>query len=257
MDPISIALPVGAVETTMLASVRVAAFLVIAPPFSQRAVPATIKVALALGIALAVAPRLDPLPSDTTPAFVGSLVGQAVIGAALGFLVSMVFSAVQSAGSLVDLFGGFQLATAYDPMSQTSGGPFGRLYQTTAMVLLFASDGYQVVLAGLVRTFDALPLGALLDPAALGHTLTDGLTQMFLAALQIAGPLIVVLFLADVGLGLLTRVAPALNAFAMGFPLKILLTLIFGSLAFLALPTVMEALTGRSVEQMLGVVTTP
>jgi len=254
VDPISIALPVGAVETTMLASVRVAAFLVIAPPFSQRAVPGTIKIALALGIALAVSPRLDPLPSDTTPAFVGSLVGQAVIGAALGFLVSLVFSAVQSAGSLIDLFGGFQLATAYDPMSQTSGGPFGRLYQMTAMVLLFASDGYQVVLAGLVRTFDALPLGAMLDPAALGHTLTDGLTQMFLAALQIAGPLIVVLFLADVGLGLLTRVAPALNAFAMGFPLKILLTLVFGSLAFLALPTVMEALTGRSVEQMLGVV---
>lgn len=254
MDPISITLPVGAVETTMLASVRVAAFLVIAPPFSQRAVPGVVKVALALGIALAVAPRLDPLPSDTTPAFVGALVGQAVIGAGLGFLVSLVFSAVQSAGALVDLFGGFQLATAYDPMTQTAGAQFGRLYQMTAVVLLFASDGYQVVLAGLVRTFDALPLGAMLDPAALASTLTSGLTQMFVAALQIAGPLLVVLFLADVGLGLLTRVAPALNAFAMGFPLKILLTLIFGSLAFLALPGIVASLTGRSVEGMLGVV---
>jgi flagellar biosynthetic protein FliR len=253
VDPISITLPVQAVETTMLASVRVAAFLVIAPPFSQRVVPGFVKVALALALALAVAPRLDPLPSDTTPTFVASLVAQAVIGGALGFLVSLVFSAVQSAGNLIDLFGGFQLATAYDPMTQSAGAQFGRLYQMTAMVLLFASDGYQVVIAGLVRTFDALPLDALMDPGALAATLTTGLTQMFLAALQIAGPLLVVLFLADVGLGLLTRVSPALNAFAMGFPLKILLTLTFGSLAFLALPGVVESLTGRSVEQMLGV----
>ena len=135
-----------------------------------------------------------------------------------------------------------------------SGGPFGRLYQMAAVVLLFASDGHQVVLAGLVRTFDALPLGAMLEPAALASTLSDGLTQMFLAALQIAGPLLVVLFLADVGLGLLTRVAPALNAFALGFPLKVLLTLSFGSLVLLALPGVIESLTGRSVEQILGVV---
>ena len=178
---------------------------------------------------------------------VGALVGQAVIGAALGFLVSMVFAAVQSAGSFLDLFGGFQLATAYDPMSQTSGGPFGRLYQMAAVVLLFASDGHQVVLAGLVRTFDALPLGAMLDPAALASTLSDGLTQMFLAALQIAGPLVVVLFLADVGLGLLTRVAPALNAFQMGFPIKIGLTVVFAGALFMALPAVVSSLTGDAV----------
>ena len=65
-------------------------------------------------------------------------------------------------------------------------------------------------------------------------------------------PLLVVLFLADVGLGLLTRVAPALNAFAMGFPLKILLTLSFASLAMLALPQVIATLTGTAVESLLG-----
>ena len=70
---------------------------------------------------------------------------------------------------------------------------------------------------------------------------------MFVGALQIAGPLLVVLFLADVGLGLLTRVAPALNAFAMGFPLKILISLSLGAFAFLALPNVVRGLTGKSV----------
>ncbi|MBO3084920.1 flagellar biosynthetic protein FliR [Cellulomonas fengjieae] len=249
----TVALPLAAVQTTMLAGVRIAAFLVIAPPFSHRVVPSMVKIMLALGLALAVAPGLEPVDADGTGAFVGAVVLEAVVGAAFGFLVMLLFSAVQSAGTLIDLFGGFQMAAAFDPMSMTSGAQFQRLYQMTAVVLLFVSDGYQVVLAGLVRTFDALPLGAVMDLSTLAESVTTGLSQMFVGALQIAGPLLVVLFLADVGLGLLTRVAPALNAFALGFPLKILLTLTFGAYAFLALPAVVEGLTGRSVEAMLGV----
>ena len=154
---------------------------------------------------------------------------------------------------MIDLFGGFQLASAFDPMSMTNGAQWSRLYQLTTIVLLFASNAYQVMIAGLARTFDALPLGSGLDLAALAHTLTTGLTDMFVAALQIAGPLIAVLFLADVGLGLLTRVAPALNAFALGFPLKILLTLTLGVTAYLALPNVVAALTDSSISALLGV----
>lgn len=242
MGPVAVTLPLAVVETTLLASVRMIAFLVIAPPFAQRAIPATVKVALGTGLALAISPRLDHEASASTAAFVGNLVLQAVVGAATGFLVYLVFAAVQSAGSLVDLFGGFQIAMAFDPMSMTNGAQFSRLYQMLAVALLFASDGYQLVVAGLLRTFDALPLGNLLDPATYAQSAADGLTDMFVAALQIAGPLLVVLFLADVGLGLLTRVSPALNAFALGFPLKILLTLTLAGFAMLALPDILGAL---------------
>ncbi len=246
MGPLAVTLPLGAVETTMLCAVRMIAFLVIAPPFAQRGIPGTVKVALGTGLALAVAPGLEPVATDGTAAFVGELVLQATVGAGTGFLVHLVFAAVQAAGSLIDLFGGFQIATAFDPMSQTSGAQFSRLYQMLATVLLFASDGYQMVVAGLVRTFDALPLGVVLDPAVLASGLTTGLTDMFVAALQIAGPMVVVLFLADVGLGLLTRVAPALNAFALGFPLKILLTLTLTGFVLLALPGIVAALSGHA-----------
>ena len=248
-------LPLVEVQSMMLAAVRILAFLFLAPPFSHGSVPAGVKVALSLGLALAVAPRLPSPISDrglVTGEFIGELALQALIGAALGFLVYLVFAALQSAGNLIDLFGGFQIAQAFDPMSQTSSAQFGRLYQFLAVVLLFASNGYQLVLTGLVRTFDLLPLGKSLDLATYSHLATSGLTQMVVAAVQIAGPLLVVLFLADVGLGLLTRVAPALNAFAMGFPLKILLTLSFGSLAMLALPQVLATLTGSAVKALLG-----
>jgi len=249
-----VTLPLAQVETVMLASVRFAAFLVIAPPFSHRAIPAQVKVMLAMGLALAVAPRLEPLADEGTPTFVAALVTQALTGAALGFVVMMVFSAVQSAGGLVDMFGGFQVAAGYDPLGMTSGAVFQRFYQLLALVLLFVTDGHLVVVAGLVRTFDAIPLDGLVDTGRLAQTLSDGLGQMFLAALQIAGPMLVVLFLADVGLGLLTRVAPALNAFALGFPLKVMLTLLMAGFAVVGLPHVVEGLTGHSVAELLGVV---
>lgn len=248
-------LPLATVETAMLAGVRIAAFLVIAPPFAHRAIPAQVKVMLALGLALAVTPRLEAAGGApaSTPQFVGELVAQVVIGGGLGFLVALVFSAVQSAGNLIDLFGGFQMAAAFDPMQMTSGAQFARLYQLTALVLLFVTNGYQMVLAGLVRTFDALPLGATLDLGVMAEHVTEGLTQMFLASLQIAGPLVVILFLTDVGLGLLTRVSPALNAFALGFPLKILMTVTFAGFAYLAMPGQIEGLVSTAVRTVLGV----
>ncbi len=247
-------LPWVGLESVLLAGVRMAAFLVVAPPFSHRSIPGTVKAMLALALGLLVAPRARPAsdPADVG-AFVGQLLLQVVAGLALGFLVYLVFVVVQSAGSLLDLFAGFQVAAAYDPGNQTSGAHLQRLYQLTAVVLLFASDGYQLVITGLVRTFDVLPLGASLSTSAMAAASTDGLTQLFLAALQVAGPLVVVLFLADVGLGLLTRVAPALNAFALGFPLKILLTLTLVGMAYVALPQLVSSLAGDAVKTRLGV----
>ena len=253
MGPIEVTLPLGAVGTTMLAGVRIAAFLVVAPPFAGKAVPGQVKVLLAIGLALAVSPRLGDTTTTGTAVFLLDLVLQGVVGAALGFLVWLVFSAVESAGSLIDLFGGFQMSTAFDPMSMTNGATFQRLYQGLAVALLAVSGAYQVVIAGLVRSFDALPLGTEPDVAALAQTAGEGLTQMVVAALQIAGPLLVVLFLADVGLGLLTRVAPALNAFAMGFPLKVLLTISLGGMAVLTLPGVVSGLLGDASRAMQAV----
>ena len=248
-----VTLSLAAVQTAMLAGVRFAAFLLIAPPFAHRGIPNTVKAMLSVGMALAVLPRLDLVSTTSTGQFVGDLVLEAVVGAALGFLVSLVFSAVQAAGNLIDLFGGFQLAQAFDPQNMTSGAQFSRLYNMTCLVLLFVSGAYQLLLGGLARSFDAVPSGTGLDLAAMGQAVTTGLSGMFLAALQIAGPLLVVLFLTDVGLGLLTRVSPALNAFAMGFPLKILMTVTFAGFAYLALPGVVDDLARRAVEAVLGV----
>ncbi|MCS6551521.1 flagellar biosynthetic protein FliR [Curtobacterium flaccumfaciens pv. flaccumfaciens] len=240
-------------EATMLAGVRLVAFFVIAPPFSYRAFPGTVKVILGLGLAIGVAPRVAVgYESLDTGPFLLALLTQLVVGLSLGFLVFLVFAAVQSAGALIDLFGGFTLAQAFDPQSQVNGAQFTRLFQMTALALLFTSGGYQLIVGGLVRSFDAVPLTGTLAVDGLASMLVTAMSQMFLATLQIAGPLVVVLFLADVGLGLLTRVAPALNAFQMGFPIKIGLTVLFAGALFMALPSVVSSLTGDAVEAITG-----
>jgi flagellar biosynthetic protein FliR len=240
-------------EATMLAGVRLVAFFVIAPPFSYRAFPGTVKVVLGLGLAIGVAPRVAVgYESLATGPFLLALLTQLVVGLSLGFLVFLVFAAVQSAGALIDLFGGFTLAQAFDPQSQVNGAQFTRLFQMAALALLFTSGGYQLIVGGLVRSFDAVPLTGAFAVDGLAHALVAAMSQMFLATLQIAGPLVVVLFLADVGLGLLTRVAPALNAFQMGFPIKIGLTVLFAGALFMALPSVVSSLTGDAVQAITG-----
>ena len=249
-----ITLDFGWLEAVMLAGVRMIAFLVIAPPFSFNAFPLRVKGMLAVGLALAVAPRVVPgYASPDTGGFILALLLEILVGGVLGFLVLVVFSAVQSAGNLIDLFGGFQLAQGFDPQSMVNGAQFTRLYQMTALALLFASGGYQLILGGLARSFAALPVGGGIDLAVPLEAITAAVGQMLLAAVQIAGPLIVVLFLADAGLGLLTRVAPALNAFALGFPLKILITLTLGAAGFMALPGIVASLTDDAVTSMWGV----
>jgi len=252
----TVTLALTTIEAIALASVRIAAFLVIAPPFNHRGLSGQVKAMLAFGLALAAAPRVGTTDGMTTGDFVVALATNAVIGAGMGFIVLLIFSGISAAGSFIDFFGGFQIAQAYDPGSQVNGAQFTRLFQMTAIVLLFATGAYQVMLLGVAQSFDVVPVSAGLDLSFLGAKLTETITTMFVSALQIAGPLILVLFLADAGLGLVTRVAPALNAFVLGFPLKILLSLTFGVFVLLGLPGAVSSLTGKvlmSIADMLGV----
>ncbi len=254
MNPVNIPLNFEWIEAVMLAAVRMTAFLVVAPPFSYNAIPVRIKGMLAIGLAMAVAPRVTPgYEAADTAGFITALVLELVVGAVLGFLVLVVFSAVQSAGMLIDVFSGFQVAQAFDPQAGIDGAQFTRLFHLTALVLLFTSGGYQLIIGGLARTFTALPLGGGLDLSSPVEAMTGAVGQMVVAALQIAGPILVVLFMTDVGLGLLTRVAPALNVLALGFPLKIIITLVLAGTVYVALPGIVSSLTGQAVDAFTGV----
>jgi flagellar biosynthetic protein FliR len=175
-----------------------------------------------------------------------------VVGVGLGFLTALFFAAVQAAGDLLDLFGGFSLAFAFDPLSQNQSSVFGRFYNLLAVTLLFASDGHQMVLRGFLQSYRTLPLTDTLSLTNLSKLLTEGLDDMFVAALQMAGPMIAVLFLTDIAFGLLNRVAPALNAFSLGFPAKIFLTLAMAGTAIAVLPRALDGLVDKAVSAVMS-----
>src|ERR1051325_1081601 len=100
----------------LLATVRASAWLVVSPPFAAPMISPRIKAVLALSIALAVTPAVqDQAPPMEGAAVVSASAQQVVIGGALGFITALLFTAFQVAGDLIDMFGGFQVAMAYDP----------------------------------------------------------------------------------------------------------------------------------------------
>lgn len=248
------AISTPALVALLLGSIRAAAFLVLSPPFASRAFPLKLKALLSVAIAMPMVPLLvGSAPDPSAPEFVISAVWQVVIGAGLGFLTALVFAAVQAAGDLIDVFGYFSLATSFDPMAYSSNAVFGRFYQLLATSLLFATDGHQLILRGFAQSYKALPLDAGLSMSTMGHLVTGGLGQMFVGALQIAGPLVAVLFLTDLGLGLLNRAAPALNVFSVGFPIKIGVAMGLAGLAIAVLPDAVHGLVGQAVRMMVTV----
>ena len=241
--------------TMLLATVRAAAFLTVAPPFNTSMVPSQIKAILAVSIGLVVTPQLQAgaPPLDSSVVIVAAA-EQVVVGAALGFVTSLLFTAFQSAGDLLDLFGGFQMASAYDPLAVAQTAVFGKFYNLLATTLLFGSEAHQLVIRGFTTSYQAVPVTGIISLADLDQVLTSGITTLIVSALQIAGPLIAVLFCADVALGLLTRVAPALNAFSLGFPAKILVTVLLTGLAITLVPPILQDIVGKIVESLMTVI---
>jgi flagellar biosynthesis protein FliR len=238
----------------LLASARILAWAVVAPPIATGGVPHQIKVVLSVGLGLAVVPLVKgQAPAPEVAPLAGALLEQLVVGASLGFLTRLVFAAVETAGGLLDLFGGFALSAAYDPLETTTTSILGRFYALLCTTLIFATDAHLVIFQGFLRTFSAVPLNGHISLAHLDETITQGVTALFVAALQIAGPLLVVLFVADIALGVLNRISPQLNAFSLSFPLKIGLTLLLAGMGFTLMPRVVVELANHATELVSAV----
>ena len=223
----------------------------VVPPFASKAVPITAKVVLAVALSLAVAPGM---PGEV-PLGTGALI---VNGAHPGRHrarhglrdVPCCSRALAAAGSLIDVFGGFSLAQGFDPLGMNSNTVFGKFHQMLATALLFVSGAHLLVIGGLLKTFDFLPLGSSPGPARGPDVFITAFSMFFVTAVQIALPMIAVLFVADLGLALLTKVAPQLNAMAVMFPAKIGLTLMLLGLSFPVLPQALDRMVELALRAM-------
>ena len=245
--------PAVTLVALLLGTARAAGFVLLAPPFNSRSIPAPVKGALAMALSLLLSTKIAPtLPEVSGGFLVVAAVTEVVIGAALGFVVQVLFTAVQMAGDLIDLTGGFSLQPAYDPLSMTTSSSVGRLHYLLATTLLFTSGGHLLIVRGFATSYEGMPVGGSVPTEQLAQVLITALSLMFLAALQIAGPMVAVLLLADVALALLSRAAPALNIFSFGFPVKILLTMALLGLTFPLLPPALDTLLEHAARAMVS-----
>ncbi len=232
----------------VLALVRALAWLMIVPPFGNRSVmPTIVTIGLAMSLALVAAPHVAgsnvPL---STPTLIGAVLVQVLTGAALGFLVQVMLSAVTAAGSLADLFGGVVLPPAVDPLSTNQTPMLGQFYEQIAVVLLFAGNGELLIVDGFLRSFNSVGL-TLSSSGEIAQMVTAAVSTFFVAAVEIAAPVIIVLFAAQVVLGMVSKAIPQMNVFWLGFPFQIMLSFLLVGASITVLPGYVNSLVNAAV----------
>jgi flagellar biosynthesis protein FliR len=229
--------------------VRVLALFSALPVLGQRTVPARVRVGLAFLIVVAAQaslPTMPVVPLDS-PQALALIVQNLLIGITLGFAVRIVFAAVEFAGELIGLQMGLNYAGFFDPSSGGQGTAVSRFFGTTIGFLFIAVNAHLLVVAAVVQSFHAFPVGS--EPFAFLRAMqpqTWG-AEIFGLGLWIALPLIGMLLFVNLVLGIISRVASQMNVFAIGFPV----TLGVGLLGILLTLPMMQAPFTMALERML------
>ena len=220
---------------------RVSPLFLLAPMFSSKMIPARARGIVAVGLAIGIAPIAlhagDGAELSTDVWTLGGLMAkELLVGCGFAFALAALFAAIQVAGSLLDTLIGFSFGALVDPITGTNGGVLNQLYALVGVLIFVVIGGDAWVIQGLARSYEAVPLA---DAPAIG-TLVEGAQVafggIFGAAIQVCAPVMLAVILTDVAFGLVSRVVPQLNVFAVGFPAKVTvgLVLVGASLPFVA-----------------------
>ena len=202
---------------------RILAVFSSAPIFSARSVPMRARVALAMLVAIGAQAALadQPVIGLTDPQALSVVVQQVVIGIAIGLAVRIVFAAVELAGEVIGLQMGLNYAGFFDPTTNSQTSAVGRFYGNATMLLFVVLGGHLMVLQAVVASFETFPIGSGALEAVQRMRLHELGSVVFRYGLWIALPMIGMLLFVNIVLGFISRVAPQMNAFAIGFPITL------------------------------------
>ncbi|VCU69945.1 Flagellar biosynthetic protein FliR [Pigmentiphaga humi] len=238
----------AAIAALLWPFVRTLALIQTAPVFGHRAVPQRVKIGLALLISLLVAPGIPAQPVDAfSAAGMLLLLQQIIVGAAMGFGLRAVFAAFELAGDLVGLQMGLGFASFLDPQRGAPSPLLGTFFMLCAMLAFLSTDGHLTLLLALGESFRIIPI----SPHPLDNLdwmrLADLGAVMFASGLQIALPVLAAILSINIALGFVSRSAPQLNIFNLGFAVTLLagLAVLWLTLSVLSGPT--ERIVGIAV----------
>jgi flagellar biosynthetic protein FliR len=215
----------------VLVLARVAPLFLLAPVFSARFIPGRAKAMAAFAIALAIAPVASRgiAPPEDVFAAAQLILKEVVVGLAFAFVISTLGAAVQAGAGLVDNLIGFSFAALVDPITNMHNAIVGQVYALFVALVFVVTGGDQIMIGGLARTYDVVPIDGYPSAAALGQLGLTAITDIFVIGLALVAPVLIALLVTDAAFAIVARVAPQVNVFAVGLPAKILLG--FGAIA--------------------------
>lgn len=231
------------ISAYLLPFFRIGAMLMIAPLFGARLIPARVRIILALALGAAIAPLIPSVPAFDTfsRAAVLAIAQELIIGGTMGFMVQMVFDAIIIGSQTIAMGMGLGFAMLVDPQRGVNVPILSQFFVIMTTMMFLALGGHLILIQVLVQSFTTLP------PAGAGFG-RDGLwtvvswgSEMFAGAVLVALPAVVALLIVNFAYGVISRAAPTLNLFAVGFPATMLLGFLILQASF---PTMLVGLTG-------------
>lgn len=219
------------IEVFLFILARILGLFIQAPIFSNRTFPAFTKTAFAIWISIVfwfiVPVNLSLMPQNLF-GFITALACEVAIGFVLGFIGNTIFLAVQSAGEFIDLQMGLSVSQSFDPIFGASISIVGRMLFMVALMVFLMANGHHFILSVINQSFKMIEVPAQFNtgaPQAIEVLLDTG-KFLWTTSLQLAGPIILVIFLSDFTFGIVSRVAPQVNVFMLGFQVKPVLGLL-------------------------------
>jgi flagellar biosynthesis protein FliR len=207
----------------ILVLARVTPLFFIAPVFSSQMIPLRVRGIVAVGISIGLAPVAlhgQHVPTDALT-LAGLVIEGMLVGLAFAFTLAVLLAAVESAGALIDVVSGFSYGSLINPFNGENGAVMSRFYSLVGTMIFLVIGGDAWTLRGLARTFTLVPLTSGPQLSSLVGGAVRVFSTVFAGALEVAAPVLVALLITDVAFGVVSRVVPQLNVFAVGFPTKV------------------------------------
>ena len=207
---------------------RITGLLMTAPIIGTRSVPVRVRISIAVVITMVIFPIIPPVPQIDPISLKGTLISiqQVIIGIGMGLSMRVIFIALELAGQAIGQLMGLMLASMVDPLNGNQVPIIGQFYLLLASLLFLVIDGHLMMISVLAESFTSMPIAAtgLSKNGAWEVLIWTG--RIINTAVVIALPALVSLLIVNLSFGVMTRSAPSLNIFAVGFPVMIILGVI-------------------------------
>ena len=206
--------------------VRPGMVVMLAPGLGGKQIPAMVKIALTVMIALALAPSVT-LPADVQRSgLVLVILKEAAVGLSLAFAIQALIAGVELAGHLASYQIGFSYAATVDPVSGVRNTLLVSLYSMLAVLAFLGVNGHHALLRALAESYAAVPIGAIQVSPTLVTAVRDLLAMVFVVGVRLAAPVLIVLLIVELVIGLISRAAPSLSFMVIGYPVRIVIGLV-------------------------------